>query len=98
MTESKFSDDDWSCQWHEADTGVDALGLTESKFSNGGWSWNDADSQVDTLDLTVGKLFDGGWSWNEANSLNAFGLTEGKFSDDGQAGIGMQLKVLMFLA
>jgi len=39
---------------NEADT-IDALGLTECKFSYGGWSWNEADS-LDALGLTGSKF------------------------------------------
>jgi len=44
--------------------------LTESKFSDGGWSWNAADS-LDALGLTGSRFSDGGRSWNEADTLDA---------------------------
>jgi len=42
-------------------TGVDTLGLTGCKFSDGGWSRNEADS-LDTLGMTESKFSDGGCS------------------------------------
>jgi len=44
-------------------TVLDALGLTECKFYDSGWTCNEADS-LDTLGLTESKFSHGGWTCN----------------------------------
>jgi len=52
LIESKFSNSGWNL--NAADS-LDALGLTESKFSDGGGRYS-----LDALDLTVGKFSNDG--------------------------------------